>query len=502
MNKLALPILFIIFWVFIVAMQLHNVFSATMPFWYDPARDMLMGLDNLHKFSLIGPPSGISGIFYGPYWIWLLSFGEIISKDPSVVNFIVNTLPYLILLPIGLYLFVREKVFDTFTGILLWVAFAYAFSGYMSSIWNPNLAPLFYLYAIYFLLSLYSQKSPRRSIVYTFLAGILAGLALNFQISFSVGFVLGSFLYLIIASLIAHGKKIKRKDLLILFQRLLAFLLGIVFMFVPFLLFEVRHGFMQTKVAINAFLKGGGVVVLHGLSKTDILWSYFGRVGTLLFISQYILVPLIGFLLLVIAFLYSKKKMKFSAVDNNVIILLACITVGVLGIYLSAKNPIWPYHFIGVEIVALLLVSFILSKIKMLRFVLFAWIIYLTFVQMQGFMQSFQFNRLKQPSLYTKEQEVKTIIKDAGKTNYAVFAYNPSIYTYDYSYLFRWLANKDFSYDPGFIQRKKITYLIIPAGDKAKIEDFIHYRTPEKEYKTARTWNTPDGTVILKRIAL
>src|SRR5690349_8799468 len=69
-------------------------------FWYDPARDLMSAWDNLSKLTLIGPTSGIPGLFYGPYWIWLLSFGLLFSKNPGIVTFIVATIPYLILFPL------------------------------------------------------------------------------------------------------------------------------------------------------------------------------------------------------------------------------------------------------------------------------------------------------------------------------------------------------------------------------------------------------------------
>src|SRR6187551_3411896 len=117
MKHVLIRLLFVCSWLFIACVQLHNVFSASIPFWYDPARDMLMGWDNLHKFTLIGPTTGIPGLFYGPYWIWMLSLGELFSKDPRIVILIVATLPYLILFPLGLYLFVRAKIFDELTAV-------------------------------------------------------------------------------------------------------------------------------------------------------------------------------------------------------------------------------------------------------------------------------------------------------------------------------------------------------------------------------------------------
>jgi len=69
-------------WLLLAGFNLYAIISGNISFWYDPARDMLSAWDNLHKLTLIGSTSGIPGIFYGPYWIWLLSIPIFFSKDP------------------------------------------------------------------------------------------------------------------------------------------------------------------------------------------------------------------------------------------------------------------------------------------------------------------------------------------------------------------------------------------------------------------------------------
>jgi len=102
-------------------------------------------------------------------------------------------------------------------------------------------------------------------------------------------------------------------------------------------------------------------------------------------------------------------------------------------------------------------------------------------------------------SLAAKEYMVKTISNDAKGKEYTVYAYSPSIYIYEYSYLFRWLTGKEIPYDPALIRPGKEVYLILPQDKKAVLNDFINYRTPVKLYQTVKTWTIPNGTLILKR---
>ena len=119
------------------------VIEGNIPFWYDPARDLLMAWDNLKKPTLIGPTSGIPGIFYGPHWIWLLSIGVAISKDPRFVVFLILTLPHFIFLPLSIVK-LQGKLIDWKTMISIWILSIFALGSYANQIWSPNLAPLLF----------------------------------------------------------------------------------------------------------------------------------------------------------------------------------------------------------------------------------------------------------------------------------------------------------------------------------------------------------------------
>src|SRR3989338_7604981 len=102
------------------------IFNGAIPFWYDPARDLLMAWDNLKKITLIGSTSGIPGIFYGPYWIWLLSIGVAISKDPRVVLFLIITLPYFIGVQLVIY-FLNKSLIEKLAVPAIWILTIFCF---------------------------------------------------------------------------------------------------------------------------------------------------------------------------------------------------------------------------------------------------------------------------------------------------------------------------------------------------------------------------------------
>lgn len=492
MKKFLFPIFLLFVMTIPLAMTLINVFSGGMAFWFDPARDMLSAWNNLSKLTLIGSTSGIPGIFYGPYWIWWLSFAEIFSKDPRFVLFLTTALPYLIVFPLVLYKF--SNILDKFSCFLLWILFFFAFQGYISALWNPNLAPLLFLCVIYLLVAGFEHKG-KKKYFYLLFAGILSGIAFNIHISFSSGFLVGAVLFLIFnPTNFAVFKSVKETV-----KSLVIYILGFAIVFWPYLFFEMRHGFEQTKTLINAILKRGDVVGVHGLSKHDILLSFLAVFGKLFNIQTSFAIAVILFTTILILVLVLLKKITFSPSQKNLIFLLFSIIVSVMGIYLSAKNPIWGYHLIGMEIMFLLLTGLILTKLRVFRWIVFVWVVVLAYMQITSTVHNMKLNPLRIDTLNTKEYITRLIIMDSKNNNYSVFAYNGAIYNYDYSYLFRWLAKKDFSYDPGFVRREGTVYLILPVAKKAIIDDFIHYRTPDKFYKTTKTWTIPDGTVMLRR---
>jgi hypothetical protein len=129
------------------------------------------------------------------------------------------------------------------------------------------------------------------------------------------------------------------------------------------------------------------------------------------------------------------------------------------------------------------------------------WII-LTFVtNSSGIIGAFHQNPyINTSSLATEKKITNTIISDADSANYNVFAYSPSIYSYEYSYLFKWLDNRDFPYDPGANKIKSnLVYIIVPPSSKKTMQNFINYRTPDLKYLTVNQWRFQDGSIVIKR---
>jgi hypothetical protein len=497
--------------VFIIALLLslipiiaisHKIFSGGIALWYDPARDLLLGWDNLHKLTLIGPTSGIPGVFYGPYWIWLISLAQLFSKDPRSILFIVLTLPYLIFFPFILSRF--SKIFSPLTIALLCLLFLLGFSEYMTKLWNPYPAPLLILFVIY-LQFIKTENSSLKNFFLSFLVGFTAGLVTNFHLSFGIGMLFGLLLYQIgETGYYFYRKKHRGKVALKKIIEIGLFFTGVLFSFLPFILFEIRHQFLQTKTLFIALTHYGGVVALKGLSQIEILQLFFKRFSDLLNIP--VAFTLVGFILAISSYVYFYRKRHDGEkpLETKLLLILFSLSSSVLGIYLTAKNPVWSYHFIGVEILFLLLLGIFLNRSKYFQIVLSIWVIYMIASSSFTFLQSLNGHAERiAGNLAAEEQIVKKIQAEGKNSTYVVFAYSPSIYIYEYTYLFKWLYQKDVPYDPGQVQPgSDVVYLIIPNSAKSMYNSFIEYRASSKQYKTEKSWNMSDGTVIVQRIKI
>lgn len=482
---------------FVIA--LVKVFSGNIAFWFDPARDLLLALANIQKPSLIGPPSGIPNIFYGPYWIWFLSLSLLISKDPRLVTFFVQILPYFIVLPVILWKL--QGIFKKSVLLSIWSLFMLS-SGieYATKLWNPNLAPLLVFVLVYLIVFIDYRTFKKNDFLKNVLSGFIAGLLINIHISFGFAVVVATYLYFIVSLFLNRDRTVKISLYIhTLVAVIVSYSVGLGVAFLPFMLFEFKHGFNQSKTILK-LLSHSNIegVALHGMTQLEILKTFLSKSAELF--HFYYWIGLLVLIFAVVSLALQLKNKRLTKKETKIFIFISCAIVTTLGIYLSAHNPIWDYHFIGTEVLVVLLIALAANRNKWLRFLL---LFALVFVNAKVIHQNVLYyshppeNTL---SLRFKENVVQTIKSDAGGREYTVFIYSQAIYTYDYSYTFLWKADKNIPFDPTLVPRdKKLVYLIIPQAWQEIADDFINFRTPNEKYYTSYQWNFYDGTRILKR---
>jgi 4-amino-4-deoxy-L-arabinose transferase-like glycosyltransferase len=237
-----------------------------MTFLGDEGRDVLIVKRMIvdHKFTLLGPTASVGGFFLGPiYYYFMMPFLWASALDPVGPAIGVALVG---VATIFLVFYAGKKFFGNFAG--LFSASVYALSplviAYSRSSWNPNIVPFFALALIYLLWKLIVK--PHRAT--PFAIGVILGIGIQLHYLFLFLFVLVGIWYLIHVRRIPFWKTVLETGL--------GFIIGIL----PFLAFEIRHGFANTQTIIQFLMTGKDTGFSAGSffnTITDVSFRSFGR---------------------------------------------------------------------------------------------------------------------------------------------------------------------------------------------------------------------------------
>lgn len=237
-----------------------------LTFLGDEGRDVLVVKRMIvdHKWTLLGPTASVGGFFMGPaYYYFMLPFLWLWRLDPvgpAVGVALVG------IATIALVWYVGRRMFDTWTGLA--AASLYALSpiviAYSRSSWNPNIVPFFSTWLVYMLWLIVTEGRWKLLFWVGFILGI--GIQLHYAFLFLFGLVGVWF--------VLFGKPYNR------FREYGLGILGFLTGFAPFLGFEVRHGFSNSR-AIVEFVFAGKETGFAGTrfitNVTDVFFRLFAR---------------------------------------------------------------------------------------------------------------------------------------------------------------------------------------------------------------------------------
>ena len=400
----------------------NGIFTNSFAFTYDVGRDLLAVRDLVinHKISLIGFTTGKEGIFYGPIWYWILVIPFLFSSgDPQKIALFMALSGTLIIL-IGFL--IGKKMGGNFFGIIFatLLSFSPVMIGTSSQIWNPNLAPFFVIVLLYVLMR--NDFNTKKTF---FFIGILLGIILELEIVFGLLLIISIGIYVFFLSRTAG-----------ILKKFFAFILGIISILSPKIIFDVRHNFLMTRSFLTLF--GGPSSEKLSLSffsnipqRIQILINLFSdsltnsnnRLGILLFLCCFF-----------ICIYYSKKLSK----NHKILLRVVFVTLVTYVIGLSFfSHDIWPHYLIGLPIFFILFVTTAIDivndnyivKILSVFIVLCISIINTNPIQV--------WNDIKKPvwegnvAVYRNQLAViNYIYQDSKKLGFNYNAYTPHIYDY------------------------------------------------------------------------
>ncbi len=482
-------------------LALYTLAIGSIPFWYDVARDFLLAWDNHTKIRLIGPTTGIPGLFYGPYWIWAESIMLLITRDPRIVTGTLFFIPFFVGIP---YLLSRFRtVFPVSVLISMWVLFIA--SSWQNAIhpWNPHVVyPLFLLLTATLIL-----RDPKERVQKTILrltsGGFISGIMLNSHISYSLGITIASVIYI---AWTAYAESPKKHALAARFGRMALacgiYLGALLVMFLPFFLFESRHDFLQLKTLGTtlgeAVFRNASVVTVTGMKKAEIVRQFLVVVPEQIIHINNSLITYITYAALAVVLVWKRPAALNPTQRNTLRYVLLCLLT-LASIYLASSNPVWGYHFIGTEWLIIMLLGLLAAIHKITRNATLLWAIMLLVQFVPKLITTITADHRILSTLGTKQTTVRDVFLHSGDTPFGYAVYSTSLYSYDYDYLFRWLGEDIYRRPTVSIDAADTVYILIPETDPAIAEDFVHAKTPDAIFTTTNTWKTPDKVTVIVR---
>jgi hypothetical protein len=432
--------------------RFYGIFTNSFAFTYDAGRDMLAVAEivKTHKIPLIGPTTGLEGVFYGPWWyVFILPSFIISSGNPQGVTFFIAITG---VISVGLAFFTGKKIQGDMLG--LFFAFLVAFSpdliGTSSQIWNPNLLPFF---LSIFLLIQYYIFTDKKKLLLFFLFGLVGGLLMDLEIVLG-GLIFGSSL---LANIILRKKNIHTA------KQYIVSLIGFGIILLPRIIFDLRHNFLMTNALLTLKQHGAAADTLpitvrfkENLLFLFELWNntISGKnafIGSILFV----LIVASIFLLYKKAPEREKKFVTFLAI----VMIVFYIGISVFG------HAIYGHYFTGIPIFLSLFISIIFlwwfrsfgKKVLLIILCIF----FIT-------SRPWTFNTIIASSRWEGDASVYRnqinvvdyVYAQANKKPFYYDVYTPPIHAYPYTYLFAWYGNKKYGYIPNEEKNNLIFFIL------------------------------------------
>ncbi len=414
-----------------LAFRLFYVSHFNFAFTIDQARDMLeiRKIAIAHHPVMIGPTTSINGVYLGPFWYYFNLPAFLLGRgDPTaLVYWAVIFYHFSVLLFWARYRktnpnFGAIGTFFLLVSPRLLEAISYSF--------NANAAPAFTLLVLLLLEVVLRSKK----LLPAMILGFMVGLSIQIEAAFCI-----LLLPLVLFWLIKDKVRLVRP-----------LLFGFSLTLIPQIAFELKHKFLMTKIFIAEFA-GQGDILGDKLSVSqkliDRYQRYTGDLYSSLPISQLIIWLLLLCLVIVIL---QKKVQKLAHLSISLIILS-------IPFYLLYPHLIKPWYTISLAVPFILIFASGISglyenqrlSLKVLAIFLLLLISTKAYQQYSRQLEYKLTTRSSdRASLLNQIETVDWVYQEAAGFGFKVYDYTPSIYDFNYQYLFWWYGSKTYGYQP------------------------------------------------------
>ncbi|MDP3994319.1 MAG: glycosyltransferase family 39 protein [bacterium] len=416
--------------------RIYNI-DRLLGFYFDQGRDALVIWDFWHKgkLFLIGPTTGLAGIFRAPFYYYLIApfylIGEGNPLFPSVFLIFTSVMAIFLIYCLG------AKIQDRATGIIAAILTALSFNIVMASRWLSNPTPMLLLSMI--LVWAMFKVSEGKDWGWPIIA-VVFGLSLFSFGSAGELFYFPAILIFLIITVLRQGyggqSSLNNK---VVFISATLFILT----FLPLVIFDIKHDGILRNNILNTFV-GEKSFTLPSLSLFESRnKSYYDIFSTKLFHirGKKEIMALWGLLLSFILFLpgfIKNKKIK--------IILLLLISP-LIGLYFYQGNHmvLYDYYMTGYYLIFILLVAVVLGKIwsyklGMIVVIYFIYLFIANNLNVLNYKLNDKSNSPGSVALVNQLESVDWVISSAEAKGeiFNVDVYVPPVISYSYDYLFLW----------------------------------------------------------------
>ncbi|OGM78748.1 hypothetical protein A2366_00735 [Candidatus Woesebacteria bacterium RIFOXYB1_FULL_33_9] len=420
-------ILLVLILIFGFFLRVYNI-ENTLGFYFDQGRDALIIWDLWHNGNLflIGPTTGIAGIFRGPFYYYLIAPFYLIGAGNPVWPSVFLSITTVVASFFGFYL--GKKIHSNTAGIIMAVFSSVSFNIVMASRWLSNPTPMLLLsmLLVFFMLVVAEGKKWGWYGISTVL-----GLSLfSFGSASEVFYLLAIFIFAI-----WYRKTLDKKNILIS--------LFLLFLTVsPLLLFDFKNNFLITNNIKKFILEDESFKLATWAFSTEKIEMYKRVFGSLIFhgkepremFSLGAIITLINY--------YFRDLLRLNGV-KILVLLLSSVTIGLI-FFQGNEGNFYDYYLTGYYMIFLLLFSIGLGEIWNKKIFGKVLILLFLFLFLNNNLNVLKFKLTDNVessgsiALKSEMQAVNWIKNDIRVSDFNIDVYVPPVISYSYDYLFKW----------------------------------------------------------------
>lgn len=397
-------------------------------FYYDQGRDakIIWDLWHNHTLFLIGPTTGLAGIFLGPFYYYLIAPFYLLGRGDPVWP--ATFLAFTSTCSVFLLYWLGWKMFNRSAGLIAATIGAFSYYLVLASRWLSNPTPLL-LSSMILLLAMWMVVS-NKSRWWWILIALTVGVSLHFEAASAV-------FYIPMIIVFAIWQRKQFPSLLIFGITILAF--GITLL--PQILFDLRHEHILFNNVYHTFIeqksfKTSFWEVLE--ARKNLFWSVF---STKLLPGWETYSAIIVFLSSAGLFIHRKFVNKSSGITILLIYLIVPL-IGFVG-FQGNQGNVYDYYLTGLYLPFVLLFSLGLASLaKNLagKFVIVLFLILFLFINGK-MLKNYLTAGVDGPTNITLGNEVQAVdwvINDSNERPFNQDVYVPPVIPHSYNYLFLW----------------------------------------------------------------